>query len=168
MLVIDNISVPFRTLYTETLAERVDAIRALGLRLRHSDVAHQRTFLYVSHLTTRFLEPEKPILVPSLGENWAVMCDMEILLEQLHTRRTMTLIRSDLVDFGQHEVSFRITVSARGVPVVVLFPRSKESRPVDGCSLPCSQKAATTTAPCSLHRAPLSPRVSQLQIRKAS
>lgn len=107
----DNVSIPFRVFHTETIGERVDAIRTLGLLMRRVDPTHETTFVYVNHLTTRFLEAERSFLVPALGENWAVMCDMEIMIEERREGRAMLLMRSDLIDcLGRKELLFRINV----------------------------------------------------------
>lgn len=112
LLVIDNICMPFRVLKAEGVAERVDVIRTICLWLRRWNPDYHTVCLYVNHLTTKFLGPEKSIWVPALGENWSVFCDMRLLLEKkTQDYNTITVVRSDYEPFPPRELMFSINVT---------------------------------------------------------
>lgn len=107
LVIVDNISVPFRTLSIDDIGSRIAAIRKIGLALREL-LLQPLTLLIVNHMTTRFINEETSRLVPALGENWAAITDLRLLLEERSTTRAMVILRSDLEDFGQKELLFRI------------------------------------------------------------
>lgn len=117
LIVLDNVSVPFRTLRTSSVSERVEAIHTFGLRWRRLGHDTATTLVCTNHLTTKFLPSEedngrgrKAILVPALGENWAIMTDLQLLLEERSNGRTLLITRSDFESYKQTELSFQITV----------------------------------------------------------
>lgn len=106
---------PFRILHCESIAERVVAIRDFGLRLRRVIRLREVSGLVVNHLSTRFVEgigsdARRTTLSPALGENWAAMSDLQLLLECTSQRRRVLLTRSDLCDNVFRELEFSITV----------------------------------------------------------
>jgi hypothetical protein len=105
LVVIDNVCIPFRSLKTETIDERVGIIRSFGLQVRC--LLCNATVLVTNHLTSRFFGG-KTILVPALGENWAVMVDLQLLLEPRSRYRALTMARSDYELFPRKELHFEI------------------------------------------------------------
>lgn len=108
LVVVDNISVPFRILPLNDIEQRVAAIRRVGLALREL-LLLPACLLIANHMTTRFIDAENSRLVPALGDNWAAMTDLRLLLEARPRGRSMTILRSDLHEFGQRELLFSIT-----------------------------------------------------------
>lgn len=108
LVVVDNISVPFRILPLNDIERRIAAIRRVGLALRQLLLLPTR-LLITNHMTTRFIDAERSRLVPALGDNWAIMTDLRLLLEARPRGRSMTILHSDLHEFGQRELLFSIT-----------------------------------------------------------
>ena len=113
--VIDTVSAPFRILKTDSIAERVDAIKKFGLTLRRIDPNQEAVFLYINQMTTRFLYDDRPILVPALGESWTIMSDLQIKLNRLKKKSenqcgSLLVTRSDYRNFERLELLYTISV----------------------------------------------------------
>lgn len=120
LIVIDHIAAPFRAFRSiETVAERVEAIEAVGRGFRKLGRGRPTLFLYINQLTTRFIQQSDgtgriPLLVPALGESWSIFCDVDIRLEYncKTQERRLTIVRADYIE--EHQVGkslrFQITV----------------------------------------------------------
>lgn len=110
MVIVDNVSVPFRIVQFNTAKERAETIQDFGLRWRSLMGEHECTLLFVNHMTTRF-EGERAVIVPALGATWSELVDLRLLLEQdecARGRRWLSVHKSDYESLPRHSLRFEI------------------------------------------------------------
>lgn len=77
LVVIDNIAAPFRLLdpHSISVADRTDAIRTVGLFLRHCMRKMNATLLCINHLTSSTSADDVKL---ALGDSWTAVVDLRI------------------------------------------------------------------------------------------
>lgn len=120
-MVLDNASIPFRIINTETIAERVELIHNFGLQFRRLGALHDIPIIFINHMTKRVMYDASSGTVPCLGETWSHIVDVRALLESEGShnggeeRRKFSLIKHDFLSSFPREQSVVCKIVKDGI-----------------------------------------------------